>query len=357
MKNINLTKDQFKTRLSDHINQNFKNSNFNDTSIQNNGTQFCVTIAGQESFIFNVWEKSDGLSVQIQGKDKSLGESILSKLIENVSKVVQRTETFTRCTEQVYNKIKEYFESISDYNVNEIWCSTIQKNLIIEKGSSKITVQYYNTTHKCVLSGKTTFLWHDVLMELTSNLNMKIREILKLSIKTSDELQSIEINYDDGILDGLLKYSLTEDVYNDEQIINEEERQLLKTSVFLLFTEIQLPEYFATVASSIKVTEGVLRRILFDTKDIPISKELNYFIPNRENTHWTLKDEYKQYFLNKTEHIKLVDDLYTFIKRVRHKYFHDDGYNTSTITDKKVAESIFQQIIDLLKRIKSTHIM
>ena len=54
------------------------------------------------------------------------------------------------------------------------------------------------------------------------------------------------------------KCQLTEEVYLNENLISEIERKWLKTSAFLVFTEIQLPEYFASVASAIKIIEIIL---------------------------------------------------------------------------------------------------
>lgn len=357
MNNVNLTKEEFELNLKNLLNKNFQNVDIQSKSLQHDGLGFIICIPGKESFIYCIWEKPDGLSIQIQGKNEELANDILKLLTEDLKTIEQKKQTFVTVTNAIYESIKNHFNSLPSYNIKETICTSTQKNLYIEKGKCKITIIYYNTTQKCILSGNTTALWDEVFFELTDKLNLNVKEVVKLSICSTVQLESAEVNYDDGILEQLLLNILTAKIINNPNLITEIEKNWLKTSIFLLYTEIQLPEYFAAIAPSIKVIEGILNRILTN-KGIPKNKDLNYFRPNSAETHWSLLPEYSnQYFHNNTLQINKVNELYTFIQNTRHKYFHNDGYDPAPINQKEKAISIFQEIIKILKNLNYSHII
>lgn len=159
-----------------------------------------------------------------------------------------------------------------------------------------------------------------------------------------------------GILDEYIKCQLTNDVYSNTNLITETERKWLKTSAFLVFTEIQLPEYFASIASAIKIIEGVLNRICIEY-NLPQSTNFDYFEPNVQNTVWNLKAEYKVNFKNNPKIIQTVNDLYNFIHNNRHKLFHNDGMMPEQISEKSKAIAIFQQIITLLIQVHKNKVI
>lgn len=357
MKNIKLTKKEFEDKLYDYLKNNCKNTEINKTPTHNDGLRIDITIPGEKSFIFTLWEKQDGLTIQPQGQNIELANKIIDLITKDTQTVVQKKLEFLGVTKVVYDNIKSAFEGKSDYKINDIKCSKVQNNLIIEKGNFKIIIEHYHTTHRCFLVGKSTCLWDEVFIELTSNLNLDVKRIIELSIHSTQELESVTINYDDGILDGLLHFALPDSVLNNERLITETEKKWLKTTMFLLFTEIQLPEYFATIASAIKVIEGVLNKIII-LKGIPKSKDFQYFDSTPDKKHWYLKSTYAStYFSNNTCHINLINEIYTFIQTVRHKYFHNDGVDPAEIKNKQIAETIFQTILELLKKTDYCHIL
>lgn len=169
-------------------------------------------------------------------------------------------------------------------------------------------------------------------------------------------MQSLCVTYDEGILDEYLKCQLGKNVYLNEYIITDTEKKWLKTSAFLIFTEIHLPEYFASIASAIKIIEGVLNRICMQYS-LPTSNNFDYFEANAQSTTWNLKDEFKINFKNNQKIIQTVNDLYNFIHNNRHKLFHNDGMMPEQISEKSKAIAIFQQIITLLKQIHENKVI
>ena len=357
MKNIKLTKKEFEDKLSEYLNKNFKNPEIEKKSAHSDGLRIDITIPGENSFILYLWEKQDGLTIQPQGQNIELANKIIDIITNDTQTVIQKKLEFVGVTKAVYDNIKNAYNGKPGYNIKDIKCSTVQNNLIIEKGKYKVIIEHYHTTQKCFLNGKSTCLWDEVFIELTSNLNLDVKHIIELSIHSTKELESVTINYDEGILDGLLSFALPANILNNQNLITEIEKKWLKTTLFLLFTEIQLPEYFATIASAIKIIEGVLNRILIK-KGIPKSNDFSYFQPTPDKKHWYLIDSYAStYFSNNTRHINLVNEIYTFIQTVRHKYFHNDGNDPAEIQNRHIAETIFQNILDLLKNTDYCHII
>ncbi len=356
MKNIKLTKDEFITKLIDYLeNNNFKYE-VNYRQVNNANWQYNITIAGNKPFIYSIYETDKGLSVTPQGKNSEIADKILNIVVANVTTVKPKSQAFVGIIPDVYDNIRNFYSNIIDYSIEETKCSDVQINLSIVKNKQKVILQYYHTTQKIILTGQSTHLWDDVFFELTSNLNIKAKEIIEKYLTSKEEMQSLNISYDEGILDEYVKCLLGSELYTNENLITEFEKNWLKTSAFLVFTEIQLPEYFASIASAIKIIEGVLNRICIEY-NLPQNTSFDYFEPNEQNTVWNLKSEYKVNFKNNQKIIQTVNALYNFIHNNRHKLFHNDGINPEQIIKKDTAVTIFQQIITLLKQVHENSII
>lgn len=355
MKNINLTKDEFIEKLNQYLNYNNFNFNLSVITLSDCKWIYDITIAGNQTFKYVIYDTQKGLSVVPQGQNQEMANDILKIITSNTSIVEPKIQTFVGIIPSVYTKIKEFYNVSEEYIVQETICSATQTNLTIIKNRQKVTIQYYPTTHKAILSGQSTYLWNEVFVELASHLNINAKDIVSLYIKSREDLHSLNITYDEGILEEYVKCLLSEDVYINENLITDFEKKWLKTSAFLIFTEIQLPEYFASIASAIKIIEGVLNRICIEY-NLPQNATFDYFEPNQQNTVWCLKNEYKPNFKNNQKIIQTVNDLYNFIHNNRHKLFHNDGINPAQITEKNKAVAIFQQIITLLKQVHENKI-
>ncbi len=356
MKKINLTKDQFIEKLNNYLKNNNFSFELNEKTISDSNWNYDVVIAGNKSFKYAIHDTDKGLSVTPQGQNQEFANEILIAITSDVPSVEPKRQEFVGIISSVYNKIKEYYKNKDDYIVEEVNCSSIQTNLTISKNKQRIILQYYPTTQRAILTGQSTYLWDEVFIELTSCLNIKAREIVSLYIKSKEEMQSLCITYDEGILDEYLKCQLGENVYLDESIITDIEKKWLKTSAFLVFTEIQLPEYFASIASAIKIVEGVLNRICMQYS-LPVSNNFDYFEANAQSTAWNLKDEFKINFDNNQKIIQTVNDLYNFIHNNRHKLFHNDGIMPEQVSEKNKAVAIFQQIITLLIQVHENEVI
>lgn len=355
MRNINLTKDEFIEKLNKYLSDYNFDYNISETTKSDRNWIYDITIAGNLPFKYAIFDTPRALSVVPQGQNQKMANDILKIITSDTPIVEHKSQSFVGIIPSVYNKVKEYYNIQEEYVVNEIICNTTQTNLVITKNQQKVTFQYYPTTHKAILAGQSTYLWNEVSVELMSHLNLNAKDIVSLYIKSKEEMQSLSITYDEGILEEYVKCLLSEDVYINENLITDFEKKWLKTSAFLIFTEIQLPEYFASIASAIKIIEGVLNRICIEY-NLPQNATFDYFEPNQQNTVWCLKNEYKPNFKNNQKIIQTVNDLYNFIHNNRHKLFHNDGINPAQITEKNKAVAIFQQIITLLKQVHENKI-
>ena len=356
MKNINLTKDDFIDKLNTYFKDSKFGYNMHETVKSDSNWIYDITIAGNQSFKYAIYDTQKGLTVVPQGQNQEMANRILVAVTSDTAIVEHKSKAFVGIINSVYNRIKEHYQNQEGYIIEEIICSKTQTNLSIMKNRQKVAIQYYPTTQNAILAGQSTYLWNEVFIELTSHLNINAKDIVSLYIKSKDEMQSLSITYDEGILDEYIKCQLTNDVYSNTNLITETERKWLKTSAFLVFTEIQLPEYFASIASAIKIIEGVLNRICIEY-NLPQSTNFDYFEPNVQNTVWNLKAEYKVNFKNNPKIIQTVNDLYNFIHNNRHKLFHNDGMMPEQISEKSKAIAIFQQIITLLIQVHKNKVI
>lgn len=356
MKNINLTKEQFIEKLKKYFQDNNFITELKETPKSDSYWLYDITIAGQKSFKYAIYDTQKGLSVTPQGQNQELANEILLIITSDISEVIPKKQEFIGIIDDIYKQIKETYNNNENYSIEEVICNSTQINLLISKNKQKVIIQYYPTTHRAILTGQSTYLWDEVFIELTSELNIEARDIVSLYIKNKKEMQDFRITYDEGILDEYLKCQLGENVYLNEYIITDTEKKWLKTSAFLVFTEIQLPEYFASVASAIKIIEGVLNRICMEYS-MPASNNFDYFEANAQSTAWNLKDEFKSNFKNNQKIIQTVNELYNFIHNNRHKLFHNDGIMPEQVSEKNKAIAIFQQIITLLIQVHKNKVI
>lgn len=349
MKNLKLTKNEFKNKLEEYFGEQNIKIEIMETECSPKMHKFEVVIAGNPPFLYAIYDTPKGLTVQPQGSIQDFANEVLEAVVSNIVKVEVKEQEFTGITLDTYNNIKDYFTKNNEiFQLSENICSAIQTNLTISRGAQSVILKHYHTTFRLFLSGQSTHLWDDIFFAITDNLSLNARDIVSIYLKTKKEMQDIQITYDEGILDELISCSLGKEIYNDVRIVTDVEKKWLKTSAFLLYTEIQLPEYYPAIASAIKVIEGVLNRICFEKISTHEAGNFDYFAPNQKQTVWALKLDYKRNFSNNSNIIHLVNDLYNFIRNNRHTLFHNDGVNPRSIVDKNIVIAIFQEIFTLL---------
>jgi len=167
-----------------------------------------------------------------------------------------------------------------------------------------------------------------------------------------EDFEKYSIKFPDEVITEGLKKEIG-DHYSDSKVINDSERKWLKTSYFLLHLKVNLPEYYPVVAGSIKIIEGILRRVLLRKYSIyafkPKTKAFKHFERDESNNRYKLKNEYRPDF-EEENHIVFVEELYNFIDTIRNRYSHNMGTSPYVIDSKEKAEEIFKQVLDLIKK-------
>lgn len=347
-KNIKLSKNELIEKLNDYISINFPGKGeINSEDKKINHFAINLLIYGNKPALINVYEVKEGLNIYTsQGQNPQIGDTIIKSIVSGLDITEQKKQDFAGITESVYIKIKEYFTK-NPFECIETKCSEYQINLTIKKNSWKIVLQYYNTTHKLVMSGYTTHLWDDVCLQIAELTENKANKIVETYLKTKLDLETYKLTYDDGILEELTKSLITPAIYEDKRILNDTEKEWFKTTAFFQFTQIQLPEYYPTVASSIKIIEGILNRI-FKNKN-PQHRDFEYFETNEQRTSWKLSKDHYHFFNSNTNSIETVENLYEFIQKQRHPLMHNPGQGAKFVT-KCNALAIFEHVLTLLKK-------
>ena len=201
MKNINLTKELFIEKLKKYFQDNEFNTELKEIPKSVSHWLYDITIAGHKSFKYAIYDTPKGLSVVPQGQNQELANEILMIITSDVSEVIPKKQEFVGIITDTYEQIKKTYASKEDYTIEEVNCNLTQINLSISKNKQKVIIQYYPTTYRAILTGQSTYLWDEVFIELTSNLNIEAREIVSLYIKSKEEMQSLQVTYDEGILE------------------------------------------------------------------------------------------------------------------------------------------------------------
>lgn len=313
-------------------------------------TQFSIEIPGKGIALLNVHDTPKGLTINPQvGKLQDISETIAQKIADSCETVITKTHTFKAITEDIYKEFIEFSES--EYTVST---PVDDGTRIITKVSSKkpdVTITWFKTTHTLMVQGRTTPLWDDVILWFADKMCENPKDIIEIVFDTYEKFDKTKIKYDDGLLNNLLQDKI-KDVYKNSKILKDYEIKWLKTSLFLLELNLDLPEYYPCISSAIKVVEGMLRRICIP-KFGPYSFDKGRFAQFEESPTGgglvNLKRVYKSILNNNVDAINYVERLYSFMKSKRHPYAHNPGLATpAELTSKKAAMEIFEELISLI---------
>jgi len=314
--------------------------------------QFIIIVPGQEEALLNIYDTKKGITINPKvGSNQELSLKI-AELIKKKSKKVETAH-------QEFNGI---FEDLFEEFLNDFKEEGIDINAVQDLGHTKtyklknsvgleLTVNYYPNKHKVFIQGRTTRLYDDVILWFADKIIENPQDIIEIIFNSIEDFEKYPINFPDETITEELKKEIG-DCYLDNRIINDPERKWLKTSYFLLHLKVNLPEYYPVVAGSIKIVEGILRRILLKKYGInafkPRTKAFQHFERDESNNRYKLIDSYKSDFPNQN-HILFTEELYNFINTVRNRYSHIMRISPYIIGNKEEAEKIFKQVLDLIR--------
>lgn len=207
------------------------------------------------------------------------------------------------------------------------------------KYGDNITIHYFKNTNRLQVQGRRLQLFN------------KAVDLVSMECETT-EIVAAEIRY--------AKVSLEVD-----DIMNEMEKALGDVYLFLAKAhkdilcsafvqyrvEIPMPDYSMIVQASARGMEGYMLKILSNNNVIVDDNSIGYFFTNEDhNRPLSLKSEYESAIDNNTITSEL-NRLYKWWHKTRHQYSHarENDWLTATISDRRVADSLFKEAIELIK--------
>jgi len=315
----------------------------------NDITQFSIEIPGTGAALLNIYETAKGLNINSKvGKLQEISDSIASKIATSCENVITKTHTFKSISEDLYNEFIEFFHN--DYKISPHTDDDIKLSIKISTGKPELTVSWFKTTHTLMVQGRTTILWDDVILWFAGKICEKPQDIIELVFDSYEKLDRTKITYDDVLLEKLLKEKI-EDAYRSSKILKPYEVKWLKTSLFLIEMNLELPEYYPAISSAIKVTEGMLRRICRLKFGHTSFKGSNFYQFQESPTTGTmeLKSAYRSK-LRSDDAKAYIEELYGFMRTRRNPYTHNNGIIPAELTTKSAACGIFDDVIALINK-------
>lgn len=207
-----------------------------------------------------------------------------------------------------------------------------------EYGDS-IIVHYYKNTNRLQVQGKRLQLFN------------KAVELISMECETT-EVVAAEIRYAKVLLEvddimSEMKKALGE-VYH---FLAKAHKDILCSAFVQYRVEIPMPDYSMMVQSSARGMEGYMLKLLSNNNVIVDDNTIGFFFTNdKHHKPLTLKSEYESAIDNDTVTAEL-NRLYRWWHKIRHKYSHsrENDWLTATIPDRKVADGMFKEAIELMK--------
>lgn len=204
-----------------------------------------------------------------------------------------------------------------------------------------ITIKYYLNTNRMQIQGKPLWLFNEVVALVTEN-GVDQSDVVSAQLKYCD----INIQPDD-IYEEMEKV-LGEKLYS---FLSKTQKAILSTSFIFAKLDMQLEDYSSIVQPALRAFEGFTKKV-FTQNGISCDgdKQIGAFFERTDKmAPFTMKSEY----INKlnSETVKKLTSMYNYYYKNRHPYSHASAYdfNTVIISDRKVADELFNNIINSMK--------
>lgn len=315
--------------------------------------QYKIIIPGKSTALLNVYKTNKGITINPKvGTNQKLSVEIAELISENSKKVETTSQNFEGVFPELFN------EFLSEFKENGVQVTKTQDlehtktYKLKDNVGYELTINYYPDKNKILIQGKTTRLYDDVILWFTDKTIENPQDIVEIIFNSLEDFNKYDIKFPDMLITKQLEEKLGE-FYSDVKIMIDPERKWLKTSFYLLYFEKDLPEYYPVVAGSIKVIEGILRRLLLKKYGNKAFKQhtkaFQHFEFDKHENKFKLKNRYIPDFKDKN-HIVLIENLYNFIYNTRNKYAHNMGIFPYTIESRGDAEMILNDVVELIRQ-------
>ena len=210
--------------------------------------------------------------------------------------VTTKTHTFKAITDELYGEFLESFED--DYSIVISKDDEKQQTVKIASTKPDVTVTWYKTTHTLMIQGCTTNVWDEVALWFVGRVGDNPDPVIEMIFDCKEKFKGVKISYDETYIESLLQGKIG-NAYQNQKVLKGFKGKWLNMSQFLLDLQVDLPDYYPTISASMKIIEGILRRIctlkfgMASFKDRSGNYQRNFIQFEELNGNMRLRSEYK----------------------------------------------------------------
>lgn len=335
-KRVNLTEDKLEEILREiatKLRAEVKTEKHKD-----GGILIKVVIPGEKEAKLKIWFKPDGATINPKlGKNQKLSVRIAEEIVNLCGALPDINKSLEGITCELLNDLLAHLEE-SGVRIEKAEKENGLQIKLSWHSNQRLTLHYYPRGNKLLLQGKENQIAKTILLWYADNTISNVQDIIRLVFEKYEDIEKAEEIFPEGILEEKAKEFLGE-YYS---LLNEQERKWLKVSLYLLKLHKDLCEYYATVAGTLKIIEGMLKRILLK-HHCPFEK---YYRFTQFEKDGTLKQSLRGNFKNPRQ-VQVVERFYRFVLDTRHKLQHANPTHSYEV-DREYAEEILNEVFDLI---------
>lgn len=329
--------------------QNFVEDQNGRLSTKVSGTQHNITVVipGAPTATLALYDTKKGLTIHPKlGANIELSCSIAKCIVSNTEKVTNFNQRYSGIHSQLFEEFESFILD-NGCNIDKTTPAKHEVMLKVTRERCELTIHWYPGTNGLLVQGRTSNLMDDLVLWLVDHTASGPKEVIDLLFESFDSIRKQKIIFPEDLIETELQRRIGT-AYSNPRLVTDYEKKWLKTSLFLCNLDIQLPEYYPAISSSIKVVEGLLRRLCifkFGVSSFTDGSKFTQFCGTGEA--YNLRPEFRMAIREPSE-LLCLESIYTFIATKRHCYQHNNGINPALVTTKEIANSIFDEVITLI---------
>ena len=244
----------------------------------------------------------------------------------------------------IYEDFEAFIELLVDDSVQVQDKREDNKEIILRIKSidygDTITIHYYKNTHNLFIQGRRLQLFDKSVVILSGKCPLK--EVVAAEIRYA----KVDVSPEDMLKE--MEDSLKEAF----SFISDTQKAIFVSAFVFYRIDVKLPDYSMYVQAMCRGMEGYMLKLLaFNNVVNDEDNTLGYFFYNDEHTKYPL--ELKSQFVSDIDNDEITNEinrLYKWWYKNRHQYSHagDRDAITSIISDRKVADNIFKEAVNLI---------
>ncbi|TMU83786.1 hypothetical protein FGG79_19005 [Bacillus sp. BHET2] len=347
-KGLLLDRDRLLDWIQEYAEEKFESFEISPITLVGGVQHRCIIQADSKimllDFYFNNDDKTTIRPTVGQNQDVSveIATHILGKLTYKHTDVISRSYSVHPIDEEELKMILQFFDEELEgvKKINQSYNESNNYTLYQYKSNigDKLTLKYFGNK-RLQIQGKPMFLYQEITCLLSGY--FPFDEV----IKNQSEFFSVEISPEE------IREEMQELMPSAYNFLGENQKKILSGSLALNKIDIPLEDYSPFAFPALKTLEGVLKSI-FLSKGVRIKKDGfgDYFGYNgvlRKQELLVDKLDIDGSVVVK----KVIEDLYNYYNKHRHKLFHVEAIDAATriIETKQEAETIVSDVLSLIE--------